>query len=66
VKEQGIDGFKASRGWSVRFFTWNKLCIRRKTSVSQQLPNAYEEKILFPEVYYQSMAAAFLHCFTNW
>jgi hypothetical protein len=21
VKEQGIDGFKASRGWSVRFFT---------------------------------------------
>jgi hypothetical protein len=66
AKEQGIDGFKASHGWIVRFFTRNELCIKRKTSVSQQLPDAYEEEILFPEVYYQSMAAAFLHFFTNW
>jgi hypothetical protein len=28
------------------FFTRNKLCLRRKTSVSQQLLGAYEEKIL--------------------
>jgi hypothetical protein len=66
VKEQGIDGFKASCGWIMRFFTRNELCIRRKPSVSQWLPDAYEEKILFPEVYYQSTAAAFLHIFTNW
>jgi hypothetical protein len=46
AKEQEIEGFKASRIWIVRFFTRNKLCIRRKTSVSQRLPNAYEEKIL--------------------
>jgi hypothetical protein len=30
----------------MRFFTRNELCIRRKTSVSQRLPDAYEEKIL--------------------
>jgi hypothetical protein len=45
VKEQGIDGFKESHGRIMRFFTRNKLCIR-KTSVSQRLPDAYEEKIL--------------------
>jgi hypothetical protein len=45
-KEQGIDGFKASRGWIMRYFTRNELCMRRKTSVSQRLPDAYEEKIL--------------------
>jgi hypothetical protein len=28
------------------FVTRNELCIRRKTSVSQRLPDAYEEKIL--------------------
>jgi hypothetical protein len=69
TKEQGIDGFKASRGWIMRFFfffTRNELCIRRKTSVSQWLLDAYEEKILFPEVFYQFTVAAFLHCFTNW
>jgi hypothetical protein len=46
VKEQGIDSFKASRGWIMRFFTRNELCIKIKTSVSQRLPDAYEEKIL--------------------
>jgi hypothetical protein len=46
VKEQGIDSFKASHGWIMRFFTRNELCIRRKTSVSQRLPDAYEEKSL--------------------
>jgi hypothetical protein len=46
VKEQGIDGFKTSCGWIMRFFTRNELCTRRKTSVSQWLPDAYEEKIL--------------------
>jgi hypothetical protein len=46
VKEQGIDGFKASCRWIMRFFTRNELCIRRKTSVSQWLPDAYEGKIL--------------------
>jgi hypothetical protein len=46
VKEQGIDGFKASRGWIISFFTRNEICIRRETSVSQRLPDAYEEKIL--------------------
>jgi hypothetical protein len=46
AKEQGTDGFKASRRWIMSFFTRNKLCIRRKTSVSQQLLDAYEEKIL--------------------
>jgi hypothetical protein len=46
AKEQGIDGLKASRGWIMSFFTRNELCIRGKTSVSQQLPDAYEEKIL--------------------
>jgi hypothetical protein len=30
----------------MRFFTRNELCIRRKTSVSQQLPDAYEKKVL--------------------
>jgi hypothetical protein len=66
VKEQGIDGFNASHGWIMNFFKRNKLCIRRKTSVSQGLPDAHKEKILFPEVYYQTTAAAFLHFFTNW
>jgi hypothetical protein len=51
VKEQGIDGFKASRGWIMRLFTRNELCIRRKNSVSQWLPDAYEEKILFFQKY---------------
>jgi hypothetical protein len=51
VKEQGIDGFKTSQGWIMRIFTRNKLCIRRKTSVSQWLPDAYEEKILFFQKY---------------
>jgi hypothetical protein len=51
AKEQGIDGFKASRGWIMRFFTRNELCIRRKTSVSQRLPDAYEEKILYFQKY---------------
>jgi hypothetical protein len=46
AKEQGINGFKASHRWIMRFFTRNELCIRRKTSVSQRLLNAYEEKIL--------------------
>jgi hypothetical protein len=45
AKEQGIDGFKASHGWIMRFFTRNEFCKRRKTSVSQRLPDAYEEKI---------------------
>jgi hypothetical protein len=55
AKEQEIDGFKVSCGWTMRFFTRNKLSIRRKTGVSQQLLDPYEEKILcfvFPEVYY--------------
>jgi hypothetical protein len=30
----------------LQFFTRNELCIRRKTSVSQRLLDAYEEKIL--------------------
>jgi hypothetical protein len=46
AKEQGIDGFMASHGWIMRFFTRDVLYIRKKTSVSQQLPDAYEEKIL--------------------
>jgi hypothetical protein len=53
VKEQGVDGFKASRRWITRFFTTrNELCIRRKTSVSQRLPDAYEEKILCFQKYF--------------
>jgi hypothetical protein len=60
VKEQGIDGFKASCGWIMKFFTRNKLCIRRKTSVSQRLPDAYEKNIVFPEIYCQSTVATFL------
>jgi hypothetical protein len=53
AKEQGIDGFKASRGWIKSFFfTRNKLCIRRKTSVSQRLPVADEEKILCFQKYF--------------
>jgi hypothetical protein len=62
AKEQGIDGFKASHGWIMRFFyyfilfyTRNELCIRRKTSVSQRLPNAYEEKILCFQKYFISL-----------
>jgi hypothetical protein len=36
---------RQAAGW-MRFFTRNELCIRRKNSVSQWLPDAYEEKIL--------------------
>jgi hypothetical protein len=55
AKEQGIVGFKASRGWIVRFFTGNELCMRRKTSVSQRLSDAYEEKILCFQKYIISL-----------
>jgi hypothetical protein len=37
------------------FFTRNKLCIKRKTSVSQQLPDAYDEKILCFQKYFISL-----------
>jgi hypothetical protein len=37
------------------FFTRNELCIRRKTSVSQWFPDAYEEKILCSQKYIISL-----------
>jgi hypothetical protein len=37
---------KPRMDYEVFFFTRNNFCIRRKTGVSQRLPDAYEEKIL--------------------
>uniref|UniRef100_A0A8C4RKQ3 HTH CENPB-type domain-containing protein n=1 Tax=Erpetoichthys calabaricus TaxID=27687 RepID=A0A8C4RKQ3_ERPCA len=48
AKERGIPitQFKASRGWITRFMRRNGLSIRCRTTISQCLPNKYEEKLL--------------------
>ena len=38
--------FKASYGWTRRFMTRHELVIRRRTTMAQRLPEAYEEKLL--------------------
>lgn len=40
------EDFKASRGWLRRFMNRNGLSIRKRTSICQRLPDAYEEKLL--------------------
>lgn len=37
--------FSASRGWATRFMRRSGLCLRRRTSICQRLPDAYEEKL---------------------
>lgn len=48
ARELGVtfNEFKASRGWMLRFFNRNGLSIRRKTTISQRLPEAYEENLV--------------------
>uniref|UniRef100_A0A8C4STC8 HTH CENPB-type domain-containing protein n=1 Tax=Erpetoichthys calabaricus TaxID=27687 RepID=A0A8C4STC8_ERPCA len=48
AKERGIliTQFKASRGWITRFMRRNGLSIRHRPTISQCLPDAYEEKLL--------------------
>lgn len=46
AKELSTEGFKASRGWIRNFYKRNGLSIRRRTSISQRLPSAYDEKLL--------------------
>lgn len=41
-----INEFKASRGWLQRFFKRSNLSVRRKTTISQRLPEAYTDKLL--------------------
>uniref|UniRef100_A0A8C4RS32 HTH CENPB-type domain-containing protein n=1 Tax=Erpetoichthys calabaricus TaxID=27687 RepID=A0A8C4RS32_ERPCA len=45
AKEQNIPEFKASMNWCWRFFGRNKLSIRRRTTISQQLPSDHEDQI---------------------
>lgn len=40
------DEFKASYGWVRRFMARHDLVIRRRTSMAQKLPDAYQEKLL--------------------
>lgn len=44
--ELGVEDFKASRGWLVRCFERNSLSIRRRTTIAQRLPDAYEDKVI--------------------
>uniref|UniRef100_A0A131YAK3 Tigger transposase n=1 Tax=Rhipicephalus appendiculatus TaxID=34631 RepID=A0A131YAK3_RHIAP len=48
VQENGIPAatFKASRGWVTRFTRRHQLCIRRRMTLSQRLPQDYEEKVV--------------------
>lgn len=46
AREENIKDFKASRGWIVRMFERNNLSVRRRTSVCQKLPSAYEDKLV--------------------
>ena len=46
AKEHSTPAFKASRGWIRNFYQRNGLSIRRRTTISQRLPSAYEEKLV--------------------
>lgn len=48
AKVQGIpfNQFRASRGWFHRFMKRQGFSIRRRTTLCQRLPDAYEEKLL--------------------
>ena len=38
--------FKASYGWAIKFMNRHGLSIRRRTTIGQRLPDAYEDQIL--------------------
>lgn len=38
--------FRASSGWTTRFMRRNGLSLRRRTSLCQRLPSAYEDKVI--------------------
>ena len=38
--------FKASYGWAIKFMNRHGLSIRRRTTIAQRLPDAYEDQIL--------------------
>lgn len=40
------DFFKASVGWVKKFLNRNNLCVRRRPTIAQRLPNEYENKIV--------------------
>ena len=45
AQQMNIDNFLVSSGWCTRFMKRNKLVLRQKTKISQQLPDDLEEKI---------------------
>ena len=47
--------FKASYGWAIKFMNRHGLSIRRRTTIAQRLPDAYEDQIqLVPAILYQA------------
>ena len=46
AKDMNIVDFKASTNWCYRFMARHDLSIRRKTHISQKLPDDYEDKII--------------------
>lgn len=48
ARKEGIpvQDFRASNGWATRFMRRNGLSLRRRTTLCQRLPAAYEEKIV--------------------
>lgn len=46
AKEKGIGNFRASDGWCTRFMERHAFSLRRRTSVCQKLPAAFEEQLI--------------------
>lgn len=48
ARAQGIEAkdFKASSGWTTRFMRRHGLTLRRRTTLCQRLPSAYEDKVV--------------------
>lgn len=48
ARKEGIPAkdFQASNGWATRFMRRNGLSLRRRTTLCQRLPEAYEDKIV--------------------
>ena len=46
AKDMNIIDFKASSNWCYRFMARHDLSIRRKTHISQKLPDDYEDKLI--------------------
>ena len=66
---EGDTQFTASRGWLQKFFKRHNLSLRRKTSVSQRLPQelipkvcTYHTLLLLSSVKYPIQTGGFVHC----